>query len=294
MIIYQADFDFDPQHPFQVDTLTLRQSDNAKSTFHWHSCMEIPHIRKGNGIYNIQEKTLYVEDGDVIIFNHMEAHGWEVLSETMDVEVILFPIDFIAERMGNFDYEFLKPYVQRGSNFKNKISHESQYSAELLALFRSILKEAKGRELGYQLMVKADILKMLTHLTRYYLSSAPPSNEFKNREHAMKRLEKVFLHMYTHFDEKITLEQMASLCYMSPAYFSAYFRKACNCTFSNYLNGIRIQQVQKLIHTTDQEIVDIAMECGFTNISNFYRIYKKYIGHPPGQEREGRGEAAEQ
>lgn len=285
MNIYQAEFTFDPHQPFQVRTLTLRQSDNTSNTYHWHSCLEITSILSGKAVYHIREKSFSVTAGDFIIFNHMEAHGWELISELMEVNVILFPIDFIAERIGNFDYEFLKPFVEYGSSFQNKIDHNEPSCAGMQELLDSICREAGNRRTGYQLVIKADILKLLTLLTRYYTSTAPSIDTFENREHAMKRLEGVFFHLYTNFGQKITLEEMAASCYMSPTYFSSYFRRACGCTFSSYLNGIRVQQTQKLLHTTQKEIVDIALECGFNNLSNFYRIYKRYTGSTPGRER---------
>jgi transcriptional regulator GlxA family with amidase domain len=101
----------------------------------------------------------------------------------------------------------------------------------------------------------------------------------------MKRLEKVFIYMYNHYSEKITLEEMAHECFMSPNYFSSYFKKITECTFSNYLHGIRVRQAQKLLNTSDMGIAQIALECGFNNISNFYRIYKNFTGKNPGDER---------
>ena len=85
--------------------------------------------------------------------------------------------------------------------------------------------------------------------------------------------------------EKITLEEVASSVYMSSNYFSSYFRKVTNISFSDYVTRMRINHARELLRETDKNVTEIAMECGFNNISNFYRLYKKHMGKTPGYEK---------
>ena len=68
---------------------------------------------------------------------------------------------------------------------------------------------------------------------------------------------------------------------MSSNYFSSYFRKVTNIGFSEYVTRLRIMHARELLRNTDRSVTDIAMECGFNNISNFYRLYKKHVGKSP-------------
>ena len=86
--------------------------------------------------------------------------------------------------------------------------------------------------------------------------------------------------------EKITLEEVASSVYMSSNYFSSYFRKVTNISFSDYVTRMRINHARELLRETDKNVTEIAMECGFNNISNFYRLYKKHVGKPPKDEKQ--------
>lgn len=285
MNIYQADFNFSPENPFIIETLTLNRSDNADNDFHWHSCMEITLIKSGNGIYNVKEKTFSVTQGDFVIFNPMEAHGWEVLSTQMEVSVILFPIELNTNQIDGPQQKAINDFMLYGVSFYNKIADNSEHYPEFLYTFHSILLENQMRKTGYLLIIKSDILKLFIHLIRYFKASPDSPENYRNRESGMLRLKKVFQYLYSNYSEKITLQQMASLCYMTPSYFSSYFHRTMNCTFTRYLNGIRVQQAQKFLHTTEKSILDIAVECGFPNLSNFYRIYKDYTGFSPGKER---------
>ena len=63
--------------------------------------------------------------------------------------------------------------------------------------------------------------------------------------------------------------------------FSQYFKKVTGQNFSDYLNGLRIKKAQDMLHDTNSSVIDVAMACGFRNMSNFYRMYKKYTGTTP-------------
>ena len=84
-----------------------------------------------------------------------------------------------------------------------------------------------------------------------------------------------------HFTEPITLNDVAEMAYMSPNYFSQYFKKVTGQNFSDYLSGLRIKKAQELLKNSDMSVIDIAMACGFHNMSNFYRMYKKHTGSTP-------------
>lgn len=92
----------------------------------------------------------------------------------------------------------------------------------------------------------------------------------------MKRLEQAFTYIEEHYCNKLTLEEVAASVYMSPNYFSTYFRKVTNIGFSDYVTRLRLSHARELLKNSEKNVTEIAMECGFNNISNFYRLYKKH------------------
>ncbi len=285
MSIYASEFEFDPLFSFTVNTYCLKRSDNAKNTYHWHSCYELTSIKKGKAIYYIGEKSYCVKEGDYILFNPTQYHGWEILTDTMEVLVILFPLSFVRDMLINYHGRYLKTFLEQGGYYQNYIEEGDTYSGELKQLIISIEKEYAQRACGYQFMIQIDSIKILTLLTRYYVMSGLSIVDFQIRAEAAKRLEPVILYVYHNYAEKITLDQMAQLCCMSTSYFSAYFKKSCGSSFIHYLNELRTQQARKLILTTDKSILEISLDCGFRNLSNFYRIYQKLTGETPRMEK---------
>ena len=72
---------------------------------------------------------------------------------------------------------------------------------------------------------------------------------------------------------------------MSPNYCSSYVRKMMNVSFSDYVTRLRIMRVRELLKDENNNVTEVALQCGFNNISNFYRLYKKHVGKPPRDEK---------
>ena len=134
-------------------------------------------------------------------------------------------------------------------------------------------------------MIKANVLRILTMLIRTYQDKTKSGEMLKEKKNAMKRLEQAFAYINDHYCEKITLEEVASSVYMSANYFSSYFRKVTNISFSDYVTRMRINHARELLREGKGNVTEIAMECGFNNISNFYRLYKKHVGKTPKDEK---------
>lgn len=275
----------DKDFPFQISEVVLNHKNSRPDTFHWHSYFEITYVQEGQGNYSVNGQEYMMKPGDIIIFNNVEAHGWKLMGEDMKLLVMIFSPEFVAEKLSVFDSEYLKPFVERGSNFKNRIGSEEPVSHEIRKGIREIYAEWQQQKEGYPLMIKANILRILTMLIRTYQDESKSGEMLKEKKSAMKRLEQAISYIDHHYSEKITLDEVAAAAYMSSNYFSSYFRKVTGISFSEYVTRIRISHARELLRDTDKSVTEIAMECGFHNISNFYRLYKKQVGKPPRDEK---------
>lgn len=269
------------EFPFQISEVILNSGNSHPDTFHWHSYFEITCVQKGRGRYFVNGQEYEMDEGDIIIFNNVEPHGWLLLEEDMQLLVMVFSPEFIAEKMSFFDHGYLKPFVERGSNFRNKIGHEEPVSHEIRKGIREIYGEWTEQKVGYHLMIKSNVLRILTMLIRAYQDENKSDEMLKEKQNAMKRLEQAIAYIDAHYREKITLDEVAASAYMSSTYFSTYFRKVTGISFSDYVTRLRIFHARELLKDTQRSVTEIAMECGFHNLSNFYRLYKKHVGRPP-------------
>jgi len=98
------------------------------------------------------------------------------------------------------------------------------------------------------------------------------------------RLNKVIEFTFKEFQRTITLKEVSTLANLTPEAFCTYFKTRTRKTYVNFLNEIRINHACRLL-TEDRTISDICYESGFTNLSNFNRIFKKIKQASPNEWR---------
>ena len=101
-----------------------------------------------------------------------------------------------------------------------------------------------------------------------------------------RRIEKAFEYMNTNYDKSITLGEVARLVSMTEVSFSRFIKKRTGNTFIDSLNEIRLGHASRMLIDTTHSISEISYHCGFNNISNFNRIFKKKKTCTPKEFRE--------
>ncbi len=96
-----------------------------------------------------------------------------------------------------------------------------------------------------------------------------------------RRVGKVKEYIGEHVREEIKLADVAQVAGMSQTAFSRFFKLRTGKTFSEYVIDIRIADASRLLIDTTKTVTEICYECGFNNLSNFNRIFKKKKGLTP-------------
>ncbi|GBF72486.1 hypothetical protein PA598K_00741 [Paenibacillus sp. 598K] len=91
-----------------------------------------------------------------------------------------------------------------------------------------------------------------------------------------------------HYSQDISLDLLADQLKLSGGYLSTYFKENFGCTFSEYLNEVRIHKAKELLAADDASIQSISLKVGYHNVSSFIRMFKRMTGMPPGQYRRQR------
>jgi transcriptional regulator GlxA family with amidase domain len=81
------------------------------------------------------------------------------------------------------------------------------------------------------------------------------------------------------------LPELAVEVSMSASALSHFFKKRIRRNLVDYINDIRMGYATKMLFETTNSIAEIAFLCGFNNVSNFNRIFKKQKGQTPNEYR---------
>ncbi|SDL65266.1 AraC family transcriptional regulator [Kriegella aquimaris] len=134
----------------------------------------------------------------------------------------------------------------------------------------------------FQLFVEVmQLLEELSNSNEYtLLHDKPFVNRFSLKE--QKRMRTIYAYIDEHYQGKITVDEIASLCNLSKPAFCRYFKKATGNSFVAFLNQYRISQAKRLL-LMGKNITETCFDCGFESLSYFNRIFKKVTLENPSE-----------
>ncbi len=124
----------------------------------------------------------------------------------------------------------------------------------------------------------ADYLKQDIATLIHYMSA---NRNNKNKE----LITTINQYIQVHYKEDLTLNSIARVVYLTPAYISSFYKENTGENISNYIMQVRMENAKRLLATTDLKVNDIAAEVGYTNTRSFLRAFKNYTGLTTGEFR---------
>jgi AraC-like DNA-binding protein len=129
------------------------------------------------------------------------------------------------------------------------------------------------------------ILNELAISDRRILVSNQYDSQMVVRTSKSRRIAMVCDYIEHNYAKTVNLSDVASLVNMSESAFSHFFKKRTNQSFKDYLINVRISHACQLLTKTTNSVSEICFACGFNNLSNFMRVFKRKKGNTPSDYR---------
>ncbi|MDR3542105.1 MAG: PocR ligand-binding domain-containing protein [Desulfosporosinus sp.] len=97
----------------------------------------------------------------------------------------------------------------------------------------------------------------------------------------LQAIQKAAEYMRENFRNKITIEDIAQVVYLSPCYVSRIFKQGLGCTLMEYLTQIRVEKAKTMLKNPKYNVMQVAEESGFEDPAYFTRVFKKLEGITP-------------
>ncbi|MGX1832109.1 helix-turn-helix domain-containing protein [Paenibacillus taichungensis] len=246
---------------------------------HWHNVLEINYIKSGTGYYIINGQKFDFQQGDVLLINSNDLH---CAYETKDLvmTVITFDSNWFIHNL-RFDPELFSPFRDIDKHYTNLIHRDHPAMDRLRSLLLELQLEHEREQRSYTTVVYSLILQFLTIVNRECRIEGICGSQHLISERQYEKIRQVIMVMEQNFAHPWTLEELASLVYLSPSRFSEIFKRAVGMPPMLYLIHIRLEQAVMMLEGGHMKIMDIALECGFRTLTNFNRLFKKHIGMTP-------------
>lgn len=102
----------------------------------------------------------------------------------------------------------------------------------------------------------------------------------------LSKSEQIAAYVARHYTERLTASQIGQAVGLHPNYAMAVFRKAFNTTLIEFITQHRLSHAQRLLVTTNDTVLKIALEAGFGSVNRFNQVFKQCCGCTPVQYRQ--------
>lgn len=258
-----------------------RVKDDFDFPIHFHPEYELNFIYKGQGVRRIiGDHSSEITDVELVLVGPNLTHGWElnkctckeIYEITVHIQQDLLDDKMLSRRI----FKSIRDMLNRsrhGILFSSKTTmeimprlmilpklHGIKYYLEFISILHDLAKS------GGQTLLSNQFSEM---------------NDFQNSE----KIKKVYEFIHDNFHRRIGLEEISKLVNMSPVSFNRFIKKRTGKTFVSYVNDTRISYASRWLIESDKGICEISYDCGFNNIANFNRIFKKSKNCTPSEFR---------
>ena len=212
--------------------------------------------------------------------SHSHAHILLPLSIELDVEY-----DQKVYHVSNQDLCFIPPYLFHHCycpadvitiNIPPHMIHQS----DLNILGEQPVYAIDDELVPLTQLIKSEVIKNPNDNTLYYLFYYLYNKLVKFNECQSLR------YIREHFDEALSVEQLAQLENYTPSYFATWFRKKTGKSPSAYLRWFRIERAKELLTDTSYSLMNIALLVGYNSHAAFTRAFKETTGISPQEYRQ--------
>lgn len=254
---------------------------------HWHEEMEFIVVKKGRGLVTLDRESRLLEAGQAVIVLPGQLHGIrKYQQERMEYENIIFRLEMLLPKEGDVcGPKFLEPYRDGKLLYPAWIDGSALYHEEMLECIRKMDELSEQRPRGYPLAVKGWLFQFFFLL----FSQVEPTLAEEGREKSLDKMKRILRRIEVDYGKPLSIKEMAEFSGFSESHFMKFFKNHMGVPFVSYLNDYRLTLAARALAEGQEDVLTVAMDVGFSNVSYFNRLFKKKFRMTPLEYRK-RGE----
>lgn len=245
------------------------ETDSDASVPHIHEEMEILFVLSGRVAVMVDRVNFVLGPEDFVIFNSFEHHELYVASGSHTLSAYLSPDLLKQASLGNISCcSKLMP---------EKADYLRQIRIKLALIYKNHYETAEDR----YLYVMAQIYELLSILrAQFYVGETAQASEGDSRQ-----MLRVLRFISEHYREPFSLQDAADDSYLSKSYLSTKFHDYVGLSFSDYVRKKRLGRAAYDLAYTEHSVLQIALDCGFSNVNTFIINFRDEYQMTPGEYR---------
>ena len=244
----------------------LKKTIHGTTSIHLHEFFEIELVIGGSGknFYNGVEYD--ISRGSVYLMTPADFHKVTATPE-LELITVMFDDVIISEKL-------LSAILNKSANYCIRLDGEE--FDNLCFYAEQLISERAVKDAYTNVFVENLLNSLLIKIIRKAVGADNCDSRWRDTV-----LNKALSYLYIHFRENPSLAAVAAICGYSPNYFSKIFTEFTGKGYTDFLNSLKLQNAKILLTSSTKSVSEIAFYCGFTSLSNFYRVFRDEVGMTP-------------
>ena len=251
---------------------------SSYSSSHVHDNIEIIYSVDAEIEVKTDAEELLISRGELAVMSPTEKHSQSIVRSGRYYSIKFLPSILFSSDQTFAEYKFFNRFISRDGQ-KRHYSKKELESVDVWPIFSEIMREWTQKNPGYELMIRANILRVFTFLARCDASRG------KGKDKSSNDVINIALSYIAENSATVTEQEAAERCGLSLSYFSTLFKNTVGQKFGEYLMQTKIGRAKNLLLTTDKSITYIAYETGFSSSSHFISRFREIENTTPAQYR---------
>lgn len=245
-----------------IKTKTIHES--------WQKELQIGFIISGNINLQLNFEKKKISKENIFLINSNEIYSIIPDSEEVEIFMLYLNVDYLSLYLEEF-----KNAIFEGKSLENANSEEHIYIRKCFAILFNIFK---NKESDY----KSKLIRTTLELSEFLLKNCKSNS----KTHKIDDLEKnkiirISDYIDKNYSEPLSLKVLSQKFNLNPQYISRFFKENIGVGFQDYLNSLRVRKsINDLLHS-NKNILDIALDNGFSEGKNYSRAFKREYGQTP-------------
>ncbi|MDR6562296.1 MULTISPECIES: AraC family transcriptional regulator [unclassified Arcicella] len=257
------------------------QSPNFETPWHFHEEYELVYCEKGFGNKFIGDSFSTYQEGEIAFIGKNVPHLFKADDSFYQADASIKPSSIVIQ----FSEDFL------GKEFFNSPEMASMKKILLLSM-NGLVILGDTKEKIKQVMIEmldlgnigrfAKLIEIFTLLSIGQELQPISVNIISgiNINDSLK-MNKVLEYTLLHFKDDISIAEVASLSNLSESAFCRYFKSRTQKSYLSFVIEMRLNESGRILRESNKSILEICYECGFKNLSNFNRLFRKQFNQNP-------------
>lgn len=251
-------------------------SDPVREDFHHHLEYELIYVTDGTIEIEINKKVYRVSNNTLIFITNLDNHSVHQISNEYHRYYVMLntpPTDAFVRNP--FLLNMLKNHPD---DFQHCVDVSSIRDV-VQSIFEKLL-HCQANEMFSNELVGCYISELLINVCRLH----PYQFEYESSTWKTRILN-IQTYIDTHYQEKLRISDICQQFYISNSCLTHQFTELTGYSPKQYLTMVRLKNAAISIHDSKRSISDIAISCGFSDLNNFIKQFKRFYGCSPSQFR---------